>query len=94
MAKLRSLAMIACGGGDFIDRAPQGFAIADQIVDGLCHAWLGHHPLLQQALKSLHIQLGQQQPKRGVRRRLGQIRAKQLVQRLAVALGKTLQAHQ
>ena len=55
-----------CAGSGFIDRAPQGFAITDQGVDGLCHAGLGRHPLLQQALKALHIQLGQQQPKRGI----------------------------
>ena len=81
-------------GSGFIDRAPQGFAITDQGVNGLCYAGLGRHPLLQQALKALHIQLGQQQPKRGVRWRLGDIGAKQLVQRLAVPLGKTLHAHQ
>jgi hypothetical protein len=81
-------------GSGFIDRAPQGFAITDQGVNGLCYAGLGRHPLLQQALKALHIQLGQQQPKRGVRWRLGDIGAKQLVEGLAVPLGKTLHAHQ
>ena len=81
-------------GGGFIDRAPQGFVIADQSVDGLCDAGLGRHSLLQQALKSLHIQLSQQQPKRGIRRRLGDMSAEKLIEGLAVAFGKTLHAHQ
>jgi len=63
-------------GGGFIDRAPQGFAFRDQHVDGLCHAGPGRQPLLQQALKALRIQLGQQQPKRGVRWRLVAIGAR------------------
>ena len=43
----------------------------------------------QAALKALHIQLSQQQPKRGIRSWLGDLRAQQLVQRLAVAFGKS-----
>jgi len=39
-----------CAGGGFIDRASQGLAVAHQSVDGLCHAGLGRHPLLQQDL--------------------------------------------
>ena len=44
--------------------------------------------MLQQALKSLHIQLSQQQPKRGIRRRLGDMSAEQLIEGLEVAFGK------
>ena len=83
-----------CAGGGFIDGAPERLAVTDQGVDGLCHAGLGRHPLLLQALKSLHIQLSQQQPKSGIRWRLGDLRAQQLVKCLAVAFGKTLHAHQ
>ena len=71
-----------------------GLPGADQGVDGLCHAWLGRHPLQQQALKAFHIQLSEQQPKRGIRSWLGDLRAQQLVERHAVALGKTLHAEQ
>lgn len=72
-------------GGGFIDRAPQGLAVAHQGVDGLCHAGLGRHPLPQPALKALHIQLSQQQPKRGIRSRLGDMSAEQLIEGFAVA---------
>ena len=83
-----------CAGGGFNDGAPQGLAVAHQSVHSLCHARLRRHPLLQQGLKALHIQLSKQQPEGRVRRRLGDVGAQQLVERLAVAFGKTLHAHQ
>jgi hypothetical protein len=69
------------------DRPPQGLAIADQGVDRVCDARLSCDPLLQQGLKTLHIQLSEQtaatwpkasvaEPLGGVRRRLGDIGAK------------------
>ncbi len=81
-------------GSGLIDWAPQGLAITDQGVDRSCYAGLGCDPLLQQSLKTLHIQLSEQQPEGEVRRRLGDLGAEQLVEGLAVAFGKTLHAHQ
>ena len=49
-------------GSGFSGRAPQGFAITNQSDDHLYHAGLSRYPLLQQTLKALHIQLGQQHP--------------------------------
>ena len=60
----------------YSDRPPQGLAITDKGVDRVCHARLGRDPLLQQGLKTLHIQLSEQQPEGGVRRWLGDIGAK------------------
>ncbi|WP_416238120.1 hypothetical protein [Synechococcus sp. CCY9201] len=81
---------------------PWGLAVAEQGVQAFCHARLGRHPLLQKALKSLHIELSEEQTKRGVRRRLAEIGAQQLVEYLAVALllrrslrlGESLHFHQ
>jgi len=55
---------------------------------------LGIDPVPQQALKALHVQLGQQQPERGIRWRLDDMGAEKLVQRPAMAFGEPLHAHQ
>jgi hypothetical protein len=83
-----------CARSGFIDRAPQRLAVTDQGVDGFGLADLGAHPVLEQALKAFHIKLSQQQPEGGIRRRLGDMGAQQLVERLAVTLGETLHAQQ
>lgn len=57
-----------CTRSGFTDRTPQGLAVADQGVQAFCHARLSCHPLLQQALKSLYVELSQQQPKGGIQR--------------------------
>ena len=54
----------------------------------------GRHPLLEQGLESLHIELSQQQAEGGVRRRLGDVGAEQLVESVAVPFGETLYAQQ
>jgi len=82
------------GIGALGDRHPQGLAITDQGVDRLGDARLSCHPLLQQGLEGPHIQLSEQQAEGGVRRRLGDMGAEQLVEGLAVPFGKTLHAHQ
>jgi hypothetical protein len=76
-----------CAGGIFNDRAPECLAVTHQYVDGLSHARLSCHPLLLQGLKSLHIELNQQQAEGRVRRWLGDVGAQQLVEGFAVALG-------
>jgi hypothetical protein len=57
------------------DRPPQGLAIANQGVDRVCDARLSCDPLLQQGLKTLHIQLSEQKaaiwPKASVAEPLG-----------------------
>jgi hypothetical protein len=68
-----------CAGLVLGDGTPQRFAITNQGVEFLGHAWLGRHPIPQQAFKARHIQLGQQQPKRGIRGRLAEIGAQELV---------------
>ena len=83
-----------CARGGFSDRTPQGLAVTHQGVDALGDARLGCHPLLQQGLKTLHIELSQQQPEGRVRWRLGDVGAEQLVEGLAVAFGKTLHPEQ
>ena len=83
-----------CAGGVFSDRAPQCLAVAHQCVDGLSHARLSRHPLLEQGLESLHVELSEQQAEGGIRRRLGDVGAEQLVESLAVPLYETLHAEQ
>lgn len=76
------------------DGTPQGLAAAHQDVDSLGYARLGCHPLLQQCLEPIDIKLREQKPESRVRRRLGYMGAKQIVEVLAVALGKTLYSEQ
>ena len=84
---------LRCAGVGFGDRAPQRLAVTDQRVQ-LGNAGLGRHPVTQQALKASHVQLGQQQPERGIRGRLAEIGAEQLVEGLAMPFGKTLHPDQ
>jgi len=77
-----------CAGGVFSDRAPQCLAVANQCVDRIRDAGLGRHPLLEQGLESLHIELSQQQAEGGIRRRLGDMGAEQLVECLPRADSK------
>jgi hypothetical protein len=83
-----------CARSGLIDRTPQGLAIAHQGVDRLGDARLGCHPLLQQSLEPIDIELREQQPEGRIRWRLGDVGAEQLVQGLAVAFGKTLHPEQ
>ena len=83
-----------CAGSVFSDRAPQRLTVAHQSVDRVCDTGLGRHPLLEQGLESLHIELSQQQAEGGVRRRLGDVGAEQLVESVAVPFGETLYAQQ
>lgn len=83
-----------CAGNVFSDRAPQCLAVAHQSVDRVCDTGLGRHPLLQQGLESIHVALSQQQAEGGIRRRLGDVSAKQVVERLAVPFGEPLRAQQ
>ena len=77
-----------------LDRTPQGLAIAHQGVDALGDARLSCHPLLQQSLEPVDIELSEEQPESRVRWRLGDVGIEQLVEGLAVALGKTLHPEQ
>jgi hypothetical protein len=83
-----------CARSGLVDGAPQRLAITDEGVELLGHTGLGSHPVAQQGFKARHIQLGQQQPERRIRRRLAEIGAQQLVERLAVSFGKALHPHQ
>jgi len=75
-----------CTGGIFSDGAPQGLAVADQRVDGFAHPWLGGHPLLQQGLEPLDVELHQQPADRRVRRGFGDVGPQELIECLAMAL--------
>jgi hypothetical protein len=79
-------------GGVFSDRAPQCLAVAHECVDGLSHARLSRHPLLEQGLESFYVELSEQQAEGGIRRRLVDVGAEQFVESLAVPLGETLHA--
>ena len=57
------------------DRAPKCLAITGQGVELFRHIPLGRHPVAQQGFKTRHDQLGQQQAKGGIRRRLAEIGA-------------------
>ncbi len=83
-----------CAGSVFSDRASQCLAVAHQSVDRVCDTGLGRHPLLEQGLESLHVELSQQQAEGGIRRRLDNVSAEQLVESLAMPLGETLHAQQ
>ena len=83
-----------CARSGLIDRTPQGLAVAHQGVDRLGDARLGCHPLLQQGIEAIDIELREQQPEGRVRRRVGDVGAEQLVEGLAVAFGKTLHPEQ
>ena len=83
-----------CVRSGLIDRAPQGLAVADQRFDRVRYPRLCRHPLLQQGLKTLDIKLSQQQAKRRVRRRAGDLGAEQLVEGLAMPFGESLHPHQ
>ena len=83
-----------CAGVVLSDRAPQRLAVTHKGVELFIHTQLGRHPVAQQGFKTSHIQLGQQQPEGGIRGRLSEIGAQQFVERLPVAFGKSLHAHQ
>jgi len=80
--------------GGFSDRTPQGLAVAHQGIDAHGDARLGCHPLLQQSIEAIDVQLREQQPEGQIRRRVGDVSAEQLVEGLAVAFGKTLHPKQ
>jgi len=83
-----------CARSGLIDRTPQGLAVAHQGVDRLGDARLGCHPLLQQGIEAINIELREQQTEGRVRRRVGHMGTEQLVESLAVAFGKTLHPEQ
>ena len=83
-----------CARSGLIDRTPQGLAACHQGVDALGDARLGWHPLQQQGIESIDIELRQEQPEGRVRRRVGDVGAEQLVEGLGVAFGKTLHPEQ
>jgi hypothetical protein len=73
-------------GSSLINAAPQRLAITDQDVYRFGIAGLGPHPVLEKALKALHLQLSEQQPECGIGWRLGTMGAEQLVQGIAMTL--------
>ena len=77
-----------CARSGLLDRTPQGLAVTHQGVDRLGDARLGSHPLLQQGIEAIDIELREQQPEGRVRRRVGDVGAEQLVEGLAMAFGK------
>ena len=83
-----------CTGGVLSNRAPESLTVTYQGVDCIADTRLNCHPLLQQSLEPIHIELRQQQPEGRVRGRLADVGAEQLVERLAVPLGKTLYAQE
>jgi hypothetical protein len=83
-----------CARSGLIDRTPQGLAVTHQGVDALGDARLGFHPLLQQGIEAIDIELREQQTEGRVRWWLGDVGAEQLVEGLAVAFGKTLHPEQ
>ena len=74
----------------FTDQVPRVLAVTHQRVDGLSHARLDCHPLQQQSLEPVDIELREEQPEGRVRGRVGNMVAEQLFEGLAAALVITL----
>ena len=67
--------------------APQGFAVADQLVQTLCPTWdLGDHPGLQHLAEFLQVGLVEQVEKGGIGGPALEVQAQRLVQRFPVPL--------
>jgi hypothetical protein len=68
------------------DRASQRLAIAHQGVDAVNQGELLAHPLEQQGLERLHIELQEQVTERGIRRWLADLKAENIVEQGQMAL--------
>lgn len=75
-----------CGTRLLIDRAAQRLGVAYQGVDAVRQGRLLIHPLEQQGLERLHIDLQEQVTERGIRRWLADLQAKNLVEQGQMAL--------
>ena len=73
---------------------PQGFTDANQGVDRLGDARLGCHPLLQQSLEAIDIELCEQQAECCIRRRVGDVGGEQPVECLTIEFGITFHPEQ
>ncbi len=77
------------------DRAPQGLAIAHQLIQTHCTTWdLGDHPDLQLPADFGHIHLQKQIAEGGISGRPPELKPQRLVQRSVMADGKALQIPQ
>lgn len=83
-----------CGTRLLIDRAAQRLAIAHEKIDAIRQGRLLTHPLEQQGLEGLHIELQEQVTERGIRRWLADLQAKNLIDQSQVAGGEPLHANQ
>lgn len=64
-----------CTLGGFRNRSTQRLAVAHQSVEALRDTRLARHPALEERLKGVNIQLGEELPEGGIGRRLAEIRA-------------------
>ena len=83
-----------CARGSFRNRPTKRLAVAHQAIEALGDARLGSHPALEERLKGINIKLREQQPERGIGRRLAEIHTQQLVEGLPVPLCETFHPHQ
>jgi hypothetical protein len=83
----------ATSGG--LNRAPQGLAITDQLIEIGCSTWdLGNGPITDGTTESRHVHLLKERAKGGVRGWTPEFQAQRLGQHAVVGDGKTFQVSQ